>query len=106
MNCKSIGLLIGFYFFSNSIAAQKNQESIFDPHELFVQNFYTKNGNEFRSANGAPGAKYWQNRADYTLHATLDTVANTLKGSETISYINNSPDALPSLWLQLDQNTY
>ena len=106
MNCKSIGLLIGFYFFSNSITAQKNPESIFDPHELFAQNFYTKNGNEFRSANGAPGSKYWQNRADYTLHATIDTVWNTLKGSETISYTNNSPDALTSLWVQLDQNTY
>ena len=106
MNCKSIGLLIGFYFFSNSITAQKNPESIFDPHELFAQNFYTKNGNEFRSANGAPGSKYWQNRADYILHATIDTVLNTLKGSETISYTNNSPDALTSLWVQLDQNTY
>ena len=106
MNCKSIGLLIGFYFFSNSIAAQKNPGSIFDPHELFAQNFYTKNGNEFRSANGAPGSKYWQNRADYILHATIDTVWNTLKGSETISYTNNSPDALTSLWVQLDQNTY
>jgi hypothetical protein len=106
MNCRSIGLLIGFYFFSNSIAAQKNSESIFDPHELFTQDFYTKNGNEFRSANGAPGSKYWQNRADYILHATIDTVANTLKGLETISYTNNSPDALTSLWLQLDQNTY
>jgi hypothetical protein len=106
MNCKSIGLLIGFYFFSNSITAQKNPKSIFDPHELFAQNFYTKNGNEFRSSNGAPGSKYWQNRADYTLHATLDTVANTLQGSETITYINNSPDALTSLWVQLGQNTY
>jgi hypothetical protein len=106
MNCKSIWLLIGFYFFSNSISAQKNPESIFDPHELFAQNFYAKNGNEFRSANGAPGSQYWQNRADYTLHATIDTVENTLKGSETITYTNNSPDALSSLWLQLDQNTY
>ncbi|MEO5650361.1 MAG: M1 family metallopeptidase [Ginsengibacter sp.] len=106
MNCKSIGLLISFCCCINSISAQKNPESIFDPQELFAQNFFTKNGNEFRSSNGAPGSKYWQNRADYTLHATIDTVENTLKGTETISYTNNSPDALPSLWLQLDQNTY
>jgi len=106
MNFKGASLLIGFFCFFNSISAQKNPQSIFDPHQLFAQNFYTKNGNEFRSANGAPGPKYWQNRADYTLHATIDTVENKLKGTETISYTNNSPDNLSSLWLQLDQNTY
>ncbi len=106
MNFKSITLLISFFCFLNSISAQKNLESVFDPHELFAQNFFTKNGNEFRSANGAPGSKYWQNRADYNLHATIDTVENILTGTETISYTNNSPDALSSLWLQLDQNTY
>ena len=106
MNFKGASLLIGFFCFFNSISAQKNPQSIFDPHQLFAQNFYTKNGNEFRSANGAPGPKYWQNRADYTLQATIDTVENKLKGTETISYTNNSPDNLSSLWLQLDQNTY
>jgi hypothetical protein len=106
MNFKSPLLLISFFCFCNSISAQKKSESVFDPHELFAQNFYTKNGNEFRSANGAPGSKYWQNRADYTLQATIDTVENILKGTETISYTNNSPDNLSSLWLQLDQNTY
>jgi hypothetical protein len=106
MNFKGASLLISCFCFFNSISAQKNPQSVFDPHELFAQNFYTKNGNEFRSANGAPGPKYWQNRADYTLHATIDTVENSLKGTETISYTNNSPDNLSALWLQLDQNTY
>jgi hypothetical protein len=106
MDFKSLLLLIGFFCFFNSISAQKNPESVFDPHELFAQNFYTKNGNGFRSANGAPGSKYWQNRADYRLQATIDTVENILKGTETISYTNNSPDNLSSLWLQLGQNTY
>jgi hypothetical protein len=106
MNFKGASLLVGFFCFFNSISAQKNPHPIFNPHELFAQNFYTKNGNEFRSANGAPGPKYWQNRADYALQATIDTVENTLKGTETISYTNNSPDNLSSLWLQLDQNTY
>ncbi len=106
MNFKSFLLLTGFYFSINSTSAQKDPESVFDPHELFAQNFYTKNGNEFRAANGAPGPNYWQNRADYTLQATIDTVGNTLTGTETISYTNNSPDALSSLWLQLDQNVY
>ncbi|HET7115183.1 MAG TPA: M1 family metallopeptidase [Hanamia sp.] len=106
MNFKSFSLLISFYFLFNTISAQKNPGSVFNPHELFAQNFFTKNGNEFRSADGAPGAKYWQNRADYNLHATIDTVENTLIGTETISYTNNSPEALSSLWLQLDQNIY
>lgn len=78
----------------------------YNPRETFAQNFYTKNGNEFRSANGAPGPKYWQNRADYILNASIDTVRNELTCSETIHYINNSLDSLSSLWLELNQNTY
>ena len=105
MNFKSTALLIGFYCFCNSISAQTNS-SVYDWRQLFAQDVFTKNGNEFRSANGAPANKYWQNRADYTLQSTIDTVENVLKGTETISYTNNSPDDLSSLWLQLDQNTY
>ena len=107
MNCKYSGLLVVTIFLYFSTMAQSNSAgSVFNPHELFAQNFYTKNGNDFRSANGAPGPKYWQNRADYLLHATIDTVTNILSGSETIQYSNNSPDSLSSLWLELDQNTY
>ena len=107
MNFKSAGLLMAFCWFNNSASAQeKVSGSVYKPYELFAQNFYTKNGNEFRSASGAPGPKYWQNRADYTLHAAIDTVGNVLTGTEIISYTNNSPDALSSLWLQLDQNIY
>ena len=62
--------------------------------------------NRYRSSNGAPGPDYWQNRADYEIHATLDTARKELQATEIITYTNHSPDALPSLWLQLDQNTY
>ena len=106
MNFKSSLFFISLLSVCFSVFAQNNSASVYNPKELFAQNFFTKNGNEFRSSNGAPGANYWQNRADYNLHATIDTVTNILKGVETISYINNSPDALTSLWLQLDQNTY
>ena len=99
-------LLVILYLTAHSSFAQKTENSVFDPQQLFAQNFFTKNGNEFRSANGAPGPRYWQNRADYTLHASIDTNQNVLSCSETIHYINNSPQSLPSLWLQLDQNTY
>ena len=60
--------------------------------------------NEFRNASGAPGYKYWQQRADYVIEASLDTVDHVIKGSERITYHNNSPDALGFLWVQLDQN--
>jgi hypothetical protein len=62
--------------------------------------------NRYRSANGAPGPDYWQQRVDYRIHATLDTAMQTLAGRVTIDYTNNSPDTLRYVWLQLDQNLY
>lgn len=59
-----------------------------------------------RSASGAPGAAYWQNRVDYDIAARLDPASKVLSGEETITYANNSPDTLDVLWLQLDQNVY
>ena len=49
------------------------------------------------SADGAPGPDYWQNRADYELHAQIDTAHKVLSATEVITYTNHSPDALPSL---------
>lgn len=60
--------------------------------------------NVYRSASGAPGHQYWQQRADYEINAYLDEEKLNLKGSETITYYNNSPDDLEYLWLQLDEN--
>jgi hypothetical protein len=60
--------------------------------------------NEYRSASGAPGRRYWQQRVDYIIRATLDTAEHRLTGTERITYHNNSPDTLRFLWLQLDQN--
>jgi hypothetical protein len=59
-----------------------------------------------RTASGAPGPDYWQQRADYTIAATLDTVEKTVRGTVSIRYTNNSPDTLRFVWLQLDQNLY
>ena len=80
--------------------------STYNPAALFSPNIYTQQGGLFHSANGSPGAKYWQNRADYQINAVLDTVTNSLTATELLTYTNNSPDALQFLWLQLDQNTY
>jgi hypothetical protein len=59
-----------------------------------------------RSASGAPGRGYWQQRTDYTLEATLDTATNVLRGRGRIYYVNRSPDPLPFVWVQLDQNLF
>jgi len=86
--------------------AQAQTTPGFDPHETFAP-FYPPNAvNDYRSANGAPGPAYWQNRANYDIHARIDVSAKTLTATETITYINSSPDTLTSLWLQLDQNIY
>jgi hypothetical protein len=59
---------------------------------------------EFRLGSGRPGPKYWQQRADYTIHATLDPAKNEVRGRETIHYTNRSPEPLPYLWLYVEQN--
>jgi hypothetical protein len=62
--------------------------------------------NAYRSAGGGPGHGYWQNRADYALEAVLDTATQEIRGTGRVTYRNNSPDTLPFLWLQLDQNIF
>ncbi len=60
--------------------------------------------NMYRSASGAPGPAYYQQKADYKINLELDDKLARLYGSETITYYNNAPDALDYLWVQLDQN--
>jgi hypothetical protein len=62
--------------------------------------------NEYRTASGAPGHKYWQQRADYQISVELDDINQRIIGSATIDYHNSSPDTLNYLWLQLDQNIW
>ena len=62
--------------------------------------------NEYRNAAGAPGHSYYQQQADYKMSLTLEDDTQILRGTETITYTNNSPDALEYLWLQLDQNLF
>jgi hypothetical protein len=68
--------------------------------------FYPSYGDEIRSASGNAGPKYWQNSADYKINATLDDINNSITGDVIITYKNNSPEKLPFVWLQLDQNIY
>ncbi|MFP4291727.1 MAG: M1 family metallopeptidase [Cyclobacteriaceae bacterium] len=60
--------------------------------------------NEYRTASGAPGYKYWQQQADYDIQLELNDDQQSVSGKETITYYNNAPEPLTYLWLQLDQN--
>lgn len=60
--------------------------------------------NVYRTASGAPGHMYWQQQANYLINVELNDDNQSIKGNETVTYINNSPDQLTYLWLQLDQN--
>jgi hypothetical protein len=62
--------------------------------------------NEQRTASGAPGRGYWQNRADYVIDVELDDANQRIIGRETVTYKNASPDTLTYLWLQLDNNIF
>ncbi len=73
-----------------------------DPFKQFGSELPTPN--VYRTAAGAPGHQYWQQKADYKINLELDDDNQKISGSETITYHNNSPDQLEYLWLQLDQN--
>ena len=80
--------------------------SPYDPRETFAPLAMNQGVNEFRSASGIPGPGYWQNRANYTIHAALDPATHAISGTVEIRYTNSSPDTLDLLWLQIDQNLY
>jgi hypothetical protein len=84
----------------------KPQDAGFNPIDFFAPLQMPQPANAIRGGAGKPGPLFWQNRADYDLHATIDPATHTLTGEATISYTNHSPDALDVLWLQLDQNIY
>ncbi len=99
-------LVLSLLGFLMAVVAIAQTTSTYDPKEAFNPQFYPYPGNDFRSASGKPGPKYWQNRADYKISCTLDTLSHSVNGEVELTYTNNSPDDLKFLWLQLDQNIY
>lgn len=89
-----------------SSAAAQQKASLYNAYEAFNPDFYPSNGDDVRTASGRPGHRYWQNGADYKIDVKFDDVKETISGSVVITYRNNSPENLPFLWLQLDQNIY
>ena len=91
-----------------SLQAQDDliKQSKYDPHALFSPLFYPNGTSITRAATGEPNVGYWQNKADYQISVSLNDETNQVSGTVTITYKNNSPHALPFLWLQLDQNLF
>ncbi|MGI4728215.1 MAG: M1 family metallopeptidase [Janthinobacterium lividum] len=105
---KKIYLAIsGFFLFSTAAFAQYDNNPGSNHGNKFEQlGTMISDPNMYRSASGAPGPKYWQQRADYEINANLNDDKQRLDGTETITYYNNSPDPLTYLWLQLDENQH
>ena len=104
----SIKIQILFFsiFFVSSASAQNIQNNPASNHGNKFEQLGTilPTPNAYRTASGAPGNAYWQQRADYEIHAFLDEEKRNLRASQTVTYHNNSPDNLDYLWLQLDEN--
>ena len=92
--------------FCAPVHAQGDKASVFNPQAFFAPLSLPHPVNAFRDGAGKPGPEFWQNRADYDIKASIDPATHGLSGDETITYTNNSPDALDELWVQLDQNIY
>ena len=106
---KKIFTIIGVLFLS--IGLTKAQDIKNNPNSNHGNKFeqlgtILPTPNEQRTASGAPGVKYWQQQADYDIKCELDEKNQTLKGSEIVTYTNNSPDPLTYIWLQLDENEH
>jgi hypothetical protein len=101
-------LLVSATLYSGVACAQNIQNNPASNHGNKFEQLGTilPDANTYRTASGAPGHEYWQQRADYVIEAKLDEENLKLHGKETITYHNQSPDALPYLWLQLDENEH
>ena len=91
--------LLSIFISSTAFSQDQKYQGKFEPIDNMIPQ-----PNVYRSASGAPGKAYWQQRANYKIKAKLDEKNNTISGDETITYFNNSPDDLTYLWIQLEQN--
>jgi len=92
-------LLVTLFSFSTLQSQTQPWQGKFEPIDNLIPP-----PNTYRTASGAPGKAYWQQRADYKIKVSLDEKNNVLSGEETITYYNNSPDDLNYIWIQLEQN--
>lgn len=81
-------------------------QSLSETNQELFNEFTYRQGSIYRTASGKPGPAYWQNGANYVLEAEIDENSHVLKGKVAITYINNSPEELPFVWLHLEQNRF
>ena len=99
----SFGYFMSIFVFTITVSAQVNQgHTNANKFKQLYDQF--ADPNRYHNASGAPGVDYYQQKVDYEMDIELDDANSKLYGEETITYTNNSPDQLPYLWLQLDQN--
>ena len=105
---KNLFLTLSFLFTTFFLSAQDVKNNPGSNHGNRFEQLGTilPTPNEYRTASGAPGPKYWQQRCDYDITCELDEPNRKLTGKETLTYFNNSPDNLTYLWLQLDENEH
>ena len=96
--------ILPIVLFAQEKAITPKQSGKYDTNKFSQMYDLLATPNMFRTASGAPGPAYYQQRADYKIDVELDDKNAKLGGSETITYYNNSPDSLEYLWVQLDQN--
>ena len=105
--CFSLALTLCFLVPDASAQADRRENGKFNQQDKFRQlEEILPTPGTFRTASGAPGHAYWQQKVDYDISIALNDEDQTLSGSEKISYTNNSPDKLKYLWLQLDGNIF
>ncbi|WP_394874660.1 M1 family metallopeptidase [Gaetbulibacter sp. M240] len=96
--CLSLCFMVSGVFAQNVMQGHTDQNKFRQMKDLLAT------PNETRTASGAPGYKYTQQQVDYVMDIRLDEATDRIYGEENITYHNNSKDALPYLWVQLDQN--
>ncbi len=100
-------LATALIIFSGNLTADAIRQTKGDFRDAFRQlDVDLPTANVYRTASGAPGSQYWQQRADYKIKVHLDETRRRISASETITYSNRSPDTLRYIWLQLDQNRF
>ena len=94
--------LLGLFLAAGSLLMAQNPNLNYNKFKQLKEEWPTPNS--YRTASGAPGHEYYQQRADYTMEVEIDDDNQILRGEETITYFNQSPDVLTYIWVQLDQN--
>ncbi len=103
---KTKSTLLAIVFLSSFINILAQKSHAYNPRETFDPDFLSTPATAYRSGSGAPGPEYWQNESDYRISAYLDDKKDIVRGRVEITYSNKSPDYLPYVWLQLDQNRF